>query len=399
MDDKEDFDSEYIFHHRSGRPIYVSLSAHSIYEGEENIGRVVIFTDITKQKEMEEVAGEAFHRLQANEKLFADVINNTPAVIFIKDLQGRYIKVNRRFEVLFKVTSDGIKGKTDLDLFPQEIAEEFQANDRMVSESCEPLECEERVLLDDGIHNYISIKFPLIQPSGEMYAVCGIATDITDRKKTEDALKASSQDKEVLLRELHHRVKNNLQIISSLLQLQSSDLKKKKASKFAAINALLESRSRVIAMSMIHESLYRSKELAQIKVVDYVRDLVGGLCKAFGAAQQGIQCDLAVDEVKLGIDKAILCGLIINELVANSLGHAFPNGRTGTITITVKALPDAMVAVSVGDNGVGIPEHFDLERTDSLGLTLVHRLTRQLDGTITVNITDGTAFHLIFKGS
>jgi two-component sensor histidine kinase len=277
------------------------------------------------------------------------------------------------------------------------MAETFQSNDRKVLESGQPFKVDEEVLQDDGIHYYISVKFPIFDATGKIYATCGIATDISERKKTEEALHVSNQEKEVLLREVHHRVKNNLQIISSLLQLQLKDLKKKKPSKKAAMEAIMESRNRVGAMSILHEKLYSSSNLARINFRSYVTDLVCDLFSSFGMENGDFTYEVRFEDIELSIDKAIPCGLILNELVTNSLKHAFPKVNKGKITIDGKMLPEEMVELTVKDSGIGLPKEFNLENSTSLGLSLIYRLAQQITGIIIIDGTNGTVVRLRFK--
>ncbi|MBF0444423.1 MAG: PAS domain S-box protein [Magnetococcales bacterium] len=391
--------SEYIFHHRSGKPFYVNLSVKTMFHDNEKIGRVVIFTDITAQKKMEQNSLEIFQKLQTNEKQLDDIINNTPALIFLKDTKGRFLRINRRYEELFHISRDGIKGQTDLDIFSTEIAEKLQSNDQKVLESGHSMEFEEEVLQDDGIHYYISVKFPIFDTEDKIYAICGIATDITKRKRVEEDLQISNKDKEILLQEVHHRVKNNLQIISSLLQLQAKDLQKKKPSKNAAIEAIIESRNRVASMALIHERLYSSSNLAQINFRGYVTNLLQDMLSSFTVAHGDIHSDVIMEDIELSIDQAIPCGLIINELVSNSLKHAFAKANQGKITIDGKMLPQQMIELTVKDNGVGLAKDFNLEQSKSLGLSLIYRLAQQLAGKITIDSTNGCVVCLRFKRS
>ncbi|MGD2249369.1 MAG: histidine kinase N-terminal 7TM domain-containing protein [Candidatus Methanofastidiosia archaeon] len=218
-----------------------------------------------------------------------------------------------------------------------------------------------------------------------------VARDITERKKAEKQIKASLKEKEVLLREIHHRVKNNLQIISSLLNLQSRYMKD---TQYA--NMLKESQDRIKSMALIHETLYQSKDLANINFEGYIHALVRDLARSYGVLEDEISINIKVDDVSLAVDTAIPVGLIINELVSNSLKHAFPH-RKGEIIIGLRSV-NGDIELEVSDNGVGMPGNIDFRNTKTLGLHLVTILAEdQLDGDITLDRNNGTKFYIRFK--
>ncbi len=211
------------------------------------------------------------------------------------------------------------------------------------------------------------------------------------RRRAEEQLKASLQEKEVLLKEIHHRVKNNLQIISSLLNLQSEYIQEKQYLELFKI-----SQNRIKSMALIHEKLYQSKDLARIEFSEYIRDLVASLFCSYEIKSNAIALKIDADEVFLGIDVAIPCGLILNELVLNSLKHAFSNCDSGEIHIQLYSNKENDFIFIISDNGIGFPQKIDFRNTESLGLQLVNTLTNQLGGTIELNGKDGTEFKITF---
>ena len=225
---------------------------------------------------------------------------------------------------------------------------------------------------------------------GELLYYEGMMEDITDQKCAEERLRASLAEKELLLKEIHHRVKNNLQVISSLLSLQSGSVTDKKA-----LELFMESQHRVRSMAMVHERLYQSPDLASIDFAEYVQSLVSHLSRAYGSASGSVAVRLNVQGVSLGVDQAISCGLIINELVSNSLKHAFPQGRQGAIWVTLDRGAGSYV-LAVGDDGAGLPADFSFSTAETLGLQLVRTLAEQLDGTIEVDTKRGTVFRITF---
>jgi len=214
---------------------------------------------------------------------------------------------------------------------------------------------------------------------------------IVERKKAEDKIAASLKEKEILLKEIHHRVKNNLQVISSLLYLQSKDFEDARASAL-----FKESQSRVRSIALVHESLYQSENLAQIDFSKYINDLVNHLMRAYSANMANIRLDMKVNNIELDVDTAISCGLIITELVTNSLKYAFPGDKKGEIIIRFLSNKDKECELIVGDTGIGFLPGFNLNESKSLGLRLVNELVAQLNGSIDVDVQQGTSFKMKF---
>lgn len=200
------------------------------------------------------------------------------------------------------------------------------------------------------------------------------------------------REKEVLLKEIHHRVKNNLQIISSLLNLQARQVTDEQI-----LQALGDSQARVRSMALIHEKLYQSQSLAKIDFGEYVKSLTTDLFRAYQRNLPGIQLNVQVDEVALGLDQAVSCGLILNELMTNALKYAFPDRRIGTIWVELRANPEHLLSLRVADDGVGMPADFDVRTAKSLGLQLVGSLVGQLDGKMELERSKGTEFRVSFE--
>ncbi len=243
-----------------------------------------------------------------------------------------------------------------------------------------------QIALANSSREYTERDLALVERLADIYAIA------INRYWVEEQIKESLTEKEVLLKEIHHRVKNNMQIISSLLRLQSRDVTEKKY-----IDMFTDSQNRITSMSLIHEKLYQSKGLAKIDFDDYIRDLANGLFQSYGA-NSNIKLFIDVRDVSLGIDSAIPCGLIVNELVTNSLKHAFPDDRRGEVLISLHPNPENMIELIVRDNGVSIPANIDIRKTESLGLHLVTILVEnQLHGEINLNRSKGTEFLIKFK--
>lgn len=209
--------------------------------------------------------------------------------------------------------------------------------------------------------------------------------------RSEQAVRASLREKEVLLKEIHHRVKNNLQVISSLLNLQARYLPDPAASEIFS-----ECQNRVQSIMLVHEKLYQSADLSHINLSEYVAAVVDNLFHTYNASGRGLASDLAVGEVRLTVDLAIPCGLIINELVTNSLKHAFPPGRPGTVRVSLREPEDRRFEMVVADDGIGFPCDLDLCRTHSLGLDLVWTFAAQIDADVEIVRNGGAAFWFKF---
>jgi len=216
--------------------------------------------------------------------------------------------------------------------------------------------------------------------------------EISEHKEARSDLAASLVEKELLLKEVHHRVKNNMQVISSLLNMQADAQEDHVLS-----NLLGESQQRIKSMSLIHESLYQSDDLLEINFEDYIRTLATGLCRFYTIPGVEVQLDIVVDEVALGLDTAVPCGLIINELISNALKHGFNDHRGGAAVIDVHFVKDqGQFRLRISDNGAGLPENFDLGRSGSMGMEIVDILTQQLEGNLSYQSNAGAKFLIEF---
>lgn len=260
-----------------------------------------------------------------------------------------------------------------------------------------PYKVEFRVVWPDcSIHWLQSRAVHIFNELGQPIRTIGVSMDITTHKRSEEQLRASLQEKEVLLREIHHRVKNNLQIISSLLRMQSRQSQEPETTKL-----LQECQDRVQSMAIIHEQLYQSPDFSQIDFGEYVQMLTNHLFRSYGVDQQTINLTIDTNGLFLTLNTAIPCGLIVNELVSNSLKHAFPNA-TGTVLVQLQSVlteSGSMMQLTIADTGIGIPKALDWQTNNSLGLRIVRNLAAQLRGTITLDRTYGTHFQITFPAT
>ncbi len=343
--------------------------------------------DITERKHAED-------EIRNQREFLRTVIDLSPNLIFAKDRDGRFTLVNKAVAELYGTNVDNLLGKTDGDFNPNETeVRSFLEADREVIDKKK-----ERDITEEAVSNSVTgetkwfqtKKIPLAARDGSTQ-VLGVSNDITARKVAEEMTIKSLRDKEILLQEIHHRVKNNLQIIVSLLKLQSKHIFDQRD-----LEIFNNSRSRVETMSLIHEKLYKSKDISNINFDTYIRELASYLLKAYKVQQEDIELVINANNVKLGIDTAIPCGLIINELIINIFKFAFPAGRKGKIEITVAKEGDDVTLI-VSDDGVGLPPDFDLSKSDSLGLQLVDTLIKQLDGNVEIQSVNGSRFIIKFR--
>lgn len=234
--------------------------------------------------------------------------------------------------------------------------------------------------------------FPLLDSaSGQTSGVIEYVRDITARKEAEDRLKESLREKDILLRELHHRVKNNMQVISSLLNLQANHIADPVAKEM-----FRETQRRIRSMALVHEQLYQSANLSQINFASYLAHLSSHLFQACGVSTHRVRLNLQTEELLLDVNTAIPLGMIFNELMTNSLKHAFPDNREGEIKVILRRYDRDQAFLEVADNGLGLPKGFKLEECKSLGLQIVQTLCHQIKARIELDQSEGTAFRIIF---
>ncbi len=254
-----------------------------------------------------------------------------------------------------------------------------------------PGQYEARYVTKSGEERCVLVSAGVMESKGQPTGVACFL-DISERKRAEEQLKTSLGEKEVLLREIHHRVKNNLQVVSSLLYLQAQ-----KFSDPVLQACFLESQNRICSMALAHEQLYQSKNLSEVSVKAYVASLVEQLCQIFHCSDQEIACCLEIEDIELHIEKIIPCGLLITELLSNAYKHAFVDDRIGKITISIKGC-DSEMELSVADDGIGFPADIDYRQASTLGLQLVTALVDQLNGTLELDRSCGTLFRVRFPG-
>ncbi len=345
-----------------------------------------ISEDITELKKAEK-------KIRESEKKYREVVETAGESIILIDKIGNITEVNQKTSVLTGFERKELVGKSLMTLAPKmkmnlEVLSAFK--DIIIGKEIEEVEWD-LVNRKNGEKKTVIAHYSPLRDEEKIEGVVVVLEDITELKNRENTLNKSLEEKEMLLKEIHHRVKNNLMIISSLLNLQSSYIKDK-----ASQDIFKESQNRARSMALIHERLYQSTDLKRIDFGDYITSLANELFHTYVADPNLIKLKIYVDDIFLDINTSIPLGLIVNELITNSLKHAFPDGKMGEINIEFHK-KDTHYEFTVKDNGIGFPEDIDYQNTDSLGLQMVTSLTDQIDGEITLDGNNGTKFKITFK--
>ena len=379
---------EFVLNRKDGTQVPVGIRTYPV----KIQGRTLVLgiaRDITERKHAEQA-------LLESEKKFRELAESLPETIWETDMEGKLTFVNRNAYVLFGYTQkDFKKGVYALQMIVPEERENGSRNMRRVLEGEKTTSEEYTALRQDGTTFPVIVYSDRVVRNGKSVGLRGVIVDITERKRAEEKIKASLNEKEVLLKEIHHRVKNNLAVISSLLSLQSRHIKDKEAAEM-----FKASQSRVKSLALIHERLYKSEDLARVDFAEYVRTTTNDLYRLYGADPNRIGVEVDVKNVSLPVNLAVPCGLIINELVSNALKHAFPPSwkEKGSIRISLHPVEGDQIELVVQDNGVGLAEDVDLKKTESLGLKLVSILAEdQLKGNVEIERNEGVLFRITFK--
>ena len=354
---------------------------------DNKITGISIFSrDVTEQKEIEQKMILAQSQLTA-------IINNTADIVVSIDKNYNVVQFN---QLLFDMVKhrNGIELKTGVSVF--DTMDDKHHDDikniyeRVFTEG-KGLVAVEMFTSGGSKKRYFESNYNPIKHDNETVGIAIFSRDITEKIESETELRDMVKEKEVLLKEVHHRVKNNLQVISSILNLQTSYLKDKETA-----DLLKECQNRIKTMAYIHESLYQTKDFLHINFSEYIINLVKNLFYSYDANQQKIKTIFDVDTIFLNLDTSIPCGLIVNELVSNALKYAFTDGSGGCVTIKIKKTKDNTIEMVIADNGIGIPESVDYKNTETLGLQLVSILSEQINGKVTLSRTKGTTFKINF---
>jgi PAS domain S-box-containing protein len=345
---------------------------------------------VEKLSSQNEELGHRETALRESEARFRVLAETTPSIILIIQ-HGRLVYANPAAERTLGYSGEELNtiSKTAMDMIDPDrknlvdraaVMEVLRGGGTVCREMC--------IKNRSGDERWMYLTAGLMQ-SEDDDAVMVTGFDVTDRRMAEEKLRASLHEKDVLLKEIHHRVKNNLQVVSSMLSLQSMS-----QTDSATVCLFRESQDRVRSMALIHEQLYRASDLSRIDFGEYAESLTSNLLRSYTAGGT-VKLNIDVRDILISIDLAIPCGLIINELVSNSLKYAFPGGRTGTVIVAM-CREGCDYVLSVSDDGAGMPRHIDYRNAGTFGLQLVDTLVGQLEGSISLARDDGTAYTIRF---
>lgn len=377
----------------------------------------VVYRDVTTRKLAEIELKQHRHRLEElvlerTAALQQEIAEHQRTEIALRDSETRYRAiveiqaeyicrfspdttitfVNAAYCRCFERTREELIGRSFLELVPEQDHVTIREHLRSLAANLSVVTYEHSVIAPGGgIRWQQWTDQAITDDAGRVTGFQSVGRDITALKQAEERLKVSLEEKEVLLKEIHHRVKNNLQIISSLLDLQA-DYTKDPVTR----ELFQESQHRVRSMALIHELLYQSADLARIDFAEYADNLAHYLLQSYASEKRNIVLHTDVEPIPLSVETAVPCGLIINELVSNALKHAFPDDRPGQITMTLARGDGQRVILRVADDGVGLAPNHELHNTQSLGLMIVTTLVRQLQGDIQLAHESGTAIAIAF---
>jgi PAS domain S-box-containing protein len=406
IDKKIPVESEYRIQHRSGEWRWTAVRAVPLFNEDNGVREWVgMNTDITQRKHSEEQ--------------FRLAIEAAPTGMVMMDRAGKIVMVNAQIEMVFGYARENLLGRQIEALVPEGLhgpdpasRSAFFADPKARSMGKELGLFGRRV---DGVDVPVEVGLTPLQTS-EGDFVLGSIVDVTERRRAEEErqillgqlwalnaqleervrertseLSAALKERDVLLQEIHHRVKNNLQVISSLINMQVRQLEEGKSK-----DALEVCQTRILAIALIHEKLYQSKDYASVPFSEYARGLVASVFNAAGVSPSLISLELKMDNLTLAVNQAIPCGLILNELITNVLKHAFPRSSKGTIVVELREIAHREVMLSVSDNGIGMSPTFDPKTSASLGVQLVSTLVEQLEGDLEIVCDQGTTIRIKF---
>ena len=374
-------DGNYHYYENTGYPIYD--------DDGEVIGATFYTTDVTGRVELEK-------ELKRTLALQESIMNSPPnVIIFSIDREYRYTFFNNAHkEAMRKIWGvEPCLGDNVLDLLPdREYKKAVQGGYDRVLDGGYISSIDE--LTDDkgNVRYFRNISAPVIDQKEDIIGLTLFILDVTEQKRAEEAMKESLHEKEILLKEVHHRVKNNLQIISSMLNMQI-EMSKNRNVQFE----LREGQNRINTMALIHDQLYQSDNLAKIELEDYIRNLVSYVINTFRYYGANINTEFRLSHLHLHLDQAIPLGLIINELVSNAMKYAFAEKDEGTIIVSMEKNADSRLTFTVRDDGAGLPEGFEPDKLNTLGIQMIKALTQQLEGNFSIESDKGVRAVISFR--
>jgi PAS domain S-box-containing protein len=363
-------------------PIEIGLNPISTRAGSFVLASII---DITERKRAEQA-------LRASEERFRLLVEDAPNAMIMVDAAGKIALLNGEAERLFGYERAELVGKPIESLLPERLGAEHSRlrGEYLLAPRVRTMGAGRDLygVRRDGTEVPVEIGLNPIRTAEGTFVLASVV-DITERKRAQEQIRAALMEKTLLLDEIHHRVKNNLQVITSLLNLQAG-----RARDPAVRASISESRDRVQAMALIHQLLFERRDWSLVQLAPYLRRLADLLSSTYGRGR--VQLDVEADEVELDVQRAVPCGLLVNELVTNAFKHAFPREATGRISVELRREDDGHARLRVSDSGRGLPENLDLERVESLGMQLIPLLADQVRGTLHIERGPGASFELRF---
>lgn len=367
---------------RNGNVKPVHLTVAMIPGTEKSMASILDMTELRRSK----------MAIKESQERFKSIFDNAAEAIILFDCQGNIVESNDKIKEIFGFKNEEIIGQNFVDMMSM-MGMDYEDAKMILEDLISGNELKQVVWNIKNKHGtkiIFRVRPSLIKTKNRVIGILLIMEDITELKNVENSLKYSLEEKEVLLREIHHRVKNNLQIISSLLSLQRLQVEDSQTA-----DILWECQGRVRAMAMIHENLYQSHDLGSINFRNYVEMMLYDIFNLYRVNKKSVKLDTLIESLEMGIETAMPCGLVINELATNSIKHAFPQGN-GTIRIELKTDNDLHILI-FEDDGIGLPENLDPLKSKKLGLMVVNTLVNQLNGEMEIDRTNGTKFIIKFR--
>lgn len=358
-------------------------------------GAVVMHLDISERRLAEQALTSLTRKTEQRERILNTTLSCLSDFAYIYNIEGRILFANQPLLDLWGLTLEEVVDKDFFDLgYPHAEAAQLHRDIQRVFNTKMSVTGELPYTSPSGTYGYYEYIFsPVINGDGSVELVVGSSRNVAAHKRAEAALQSSLHEKEALLKEVHHRVKNNLQVITSLLRLEA-----RRSTHDETKSALRDMKGRIRSMALLHESLYRSGVFATVDLAAYLNQLASKAFRALAADAGSIELRLDLASTVVGMDQATACGLLVNELLANCFKHGFPDGRKGEVGVELQALDGgARLRLRVSDTGVGLPQDFEAQHRDTLGMQLVSDLVRQIGGTLQVGPAPAAVFVVVFS--
>lgn len=381
---------EHIHFDNDGNPRIFEVHGYPLFDSKGSVAQIIEYNlDITDRKRTEDSLRDAHQLLET-------IFEHTHILIAYMDTQFNFIRVNKSYAMADNREPSFFPGKNHFSLYPNRENEEIfhmtVKNGKPHYEFAKPFVYAD--FPERGISFWDWNLIPVKDVKGKVYGLILTLQNVTERREAEKKIEESLREKELLLKEIHHRIKNNLAVIHSLLKLQSGYIKEERYK-----DVLNDSMARIRTMGLIHERLYRSEDLSKIVFSDYLEDMIDDIYTSYELSSRKVLLKKDIERITLGLESAVPCGLIVNELLSNCMKHAFPEGRKGIINVILRVNEKNYIELIVRDNGVGIAKDLDLSNMDSLGLALVNSLVEQIEGELELKRENGTEFKISFPAN